>query len=134
MADRRMLAALPMNLSDGIRKHGFRKWYERELLQSHAHMVLAFVCLVVVFAAFELMSDGRNVAANVAAIVLGAGVGVWAVRRYIGLLTGAEAVANQADCPDCGTYARFTLVRDLPPGEVEVACKQCRRQWRIEAG
>ena len=120
-----------MNLPDGIRKHGFRKWYERELLQSHAHMVLAFVCLVVVFAAFELMSDGRNVAANVAAIAIGTGVGVWAVRRYVALLTGAEAVANQADCPDCGTYARFTLVRDFSSGEVEVACKQCQRQWRI---
>jgi hypothetical protein len=121
-----------MNLSDGIRKHGFRKWYERELLQSHAHMVLAFLCLVVVFAAFELMSEGRNVAGNVAAIVTGTAVGAWAVRRYVRLLTSAEAVANQADCPDCGTYARFTLVRDLPPDEVEVACKQCTRQWRIQ--
>ncbi len=123
-----------MNLSDGIRKHGFRKWYERELLQSHAHMVLAFLCLVVVFAAFELMHEGRNVVGNLAAIVVATAVGAWAVRRYIGLLTSAEAVANQADCPDCGTYARFTLVRDLPPGEVEVACRQCRRQWRIGTG
>jgi hypothetical protein len=30
-----------MKLAEGIRKHGFRKWYERELLQSHAHMLLA---------------------------------------------------------------------------------------------
>ena len=121
-----------MKLSDGIRKHGFRKWYERDLLQSHAHMVLAFLCLIVVFAAFELMSDGRNVAANIAAVAIGTAVGAWAVRRYIGLLTIAEAIAHQADCPGCGTYARFTLVRDLPPGEVEVACKQCRVNWRIQ--
>ena len=33
-----------MKLADGIRKHGFRKWYERELLQSHAHLVLTFLC------------------------------------------------------------------------------------------
>ena len=122
-----------MNLADGIRKHGFRKWYERELLQSHAHMALAFICLIVVFAAFELLSERRNIAGNVAAIVIGTGVGAWAVRRYMRLLTGAEAVANQADCPDCGAYARFTLVRDLPEGEVEVACRQCRRNWRIQS-
>ncbi len=125
-----------MNLADGIRKHGFRKWYERELLQSHAHMVLAFVCLIVVFAAFELLSEHRNVPGNIAAIVIGTGVGAWAVRRYMKLLTSAEAVANQADCPDCGTYARFTLVREVPATaevdtEVEVSCRQCQRLWRI---
>jgi hypothetical protein len=123
-----------MNLADGIRKHGFRKWYERELLQSHAHMVLAFLCLIVAFAGFELLSEHRNVAGNIAAIVIAAGVGAWAVRRYIRLLTSAEAVANQADCPGCGTYARFTLVRELPADdEVEVSCRKCQRLWRIQA-
>jgi hypothetical protein len=33
-----------VKLAAGIRKHGFRKWYERELLQSHAHMALTFIC------------------------------------------------------------------------------------------
>ncbi len=122
-----------MNLADGIRKHGFRKWYERELLQSHAHMVLAFMCLVTVFAAFELMTSGHNVAANTAAIVLGTAIGAWAVRRYVMLLASAEAVANQADCPRCGTYARLTVMHEHPDGEVEVMCKQCQHRWRIAA-
>ena len=39
-----------MKLADGIRKHGFRKWYERELLQSHAHLVLTFLCAIGLFA------------------------------------------------------------------------------------
>ena len=42
-----------MKLAEGIRKHGFRKWYERELLQSHAHLVLTFLCAIGLFAAFE---------------------------------------------------------------------------------
>ncbi len=33
-----------MGLAEGIRKHGFRKWYERELLQSHLHMLLLLFC------------------------------------------------------------------------------------------
>jgi hypothetical protein len=127
-----LAGSTPMNLADGIRKHGFRKWYERELLQSHAHMVLAFVCLVVAFAAFELMHDGGNSVDNVAAIVVATAVGTWAVRRYIALLGSAEAAANQADCPGCGTYARFTLVREPEQGQVHVACKQCSREWLID--
>jgi hypothetical protein len=30
-----------MQLSDGIRRIGFRKWYERTLLASHAHLCCA---------------------------------------------------------------------------------------------
>jgi hypothetical protein len=39
-----------VKLADGIRKHGFRKWYERELLQSHAHLVLTFLSVLGLFA------------------------------------------------------------------------------------
>ena len=42
-----------MRLRDGIRRHGFRKWYKRELLQSHAHLALTFLCAIGLFAAFE---------------------------------------------------------------------------------
>ena len=49
-----------MKLSVGIRKHGFRKWYERELLRSHAHMALTFVCMVGLIGAFEAASEFRS--------------------------------------------------------------------------
>ena len=49
-----------MKLAAGIRKHGFRKWYERELMCSHAHMGLAFICLIGVVAAFEAASKYRG--------------------------------------------------------------------------
>ena len=29
-----------MKIAQTIRQAGFRKWYERELIQSHAHLVL----------------------------------------------------------------------------------------------
>ena len=50
---KRSTAGARMRLAEGIRKHGFRKWYERELMQSHAHLALTFICMVGVFAAFE---------------------------------------------------------------------------------
>ncbi len=122
-----------MRLADGIRKHGFRKWYERQLMQSHAHMVLTFLCFIGVFAAFELLADGANRLGNTLAIIVCTAIGAWAVRRYIRLLTTAEAVAHQADCPSCKTYARFTLIEDrLQRSEVLVHCKQCQHEWVIE--
>ena len=45
-----------MNLAEGIRKHGFRKWYERELMQSHAHMLLLLFCTIGLLGAFEVFN------------------------------------------------------------------------------
>jgi predicted Zn finger-like uncharacterized protein len=124
-----------MKLADGIRKHGFRKWYERELLQSHAHMVLTFLCVIGLFAAFEAASKFRTLQDQVidfTAALLCAAIGLWALRRYLQLLNSAEAVANQADCPSCGTYGRLDVVEaDAKGEEVAVRCRQCSHHWRI---
>jgi hypothetical protein len=98
-----------MKLADGIRKHGFRKWYERELLQSHAHLVLTFLCMIGIFAGFEALGAHRgwfDQAQNIAVIGLCVAIGIWAVRRYLYFLGHAEATANQADCPQCQAYGR----------------------------
>jgi hypothetical protein len=126
---------IEMKLSTGISKHGFRKWYERELLQCHAHMALSFICLIGVLAAFESATrqsawTGRLFDAAVLLICLG--TGLWALRRYLHLLMHAEAVAHQADCPSCATYARFRLVRAEASGDsASVCCRKCGHQWTI---
>jgi predicted Zn finger-like uncharacterized protein len=126
-----------MGLEDGIRKRGFRKWYERELVRSHAHLVLTFVCAVGLMASFELhdrMAPWAVPLWNAAAIVLLALVGLWSLRRYLYLLQHAEAVANQAVCPRCQTYARFKLVPHPLPHtheQVQVRCGKCEHEWGI---
>lgn len=126
-----------MLLSDGIRRIGFRKWYERTLLASHAHLVLCFLCLIGVFAAFEAareFASGDSRTGNVAAILLCAGVGVWALRRYLGLMARAESAANQAECPQCKAYGRLELhPADARGDSVEVRCRRCGHGWRIDA-
>ena len=126
-----------MRLAEGIRKHGFRKWYERELLQSHAHLTLTFLCAIGVFGAIEAAMRFRSWGdqlVNAAAVLLCTGVGVWALRRYLYLLAHAEAVANQADCPACKTYGRMELVQSDASGEqVQVRCRQCSHHWRISS-
>ncbi len=122
-----------MKLDDGIRKLGFRKWYERELLQSHAHLALTFVCMLGVFAAIEAAWTPQGLhdrAADVATLLLCAGTGIWSLRRYLRLLGHAELAANQADCPACRTYGRLTVERALPEA-VMVQCKHCGHRWPI---
>ena len=120
-------------LGEAIRQHGFRKWYERELLQSHAHLVLAFLCAVGVFGAIDAhdrLLPWADQAGRIASVMLCMVVGIWALRRYLYLLNHAEATANQADCPDCGVYARFTVIAERMES-VEVCCRQCARHWTI---
>lgn len=128
-----------MKLADGIRKHGFRKWYERELLSSHGHLALSFVCAVALLGAFEAASefaDWPDRLLDAVSIVVSGAIGAWAIRRYLYLLMHAEHAANQADCPQCGVYARFTLVegRSGRAGDTAVVrCRECAHQWSIEA-
>jgi hypothetical protein len=124
-----------MSLGDGIRKHGFRKWYERELLQSHAHLVLTFLCAIGLFAAFEALGRFRSYSDqlfNIAAVFGLGAVGIWALRRYLYLLMHAETLAHQAECPRCRTYARFKLVDGSgSDDELDVQCNKCEHRWRI---
>jgi hypothetical protein len=124
-----------MKLAVGISKHGFRRWYERELLQSHAHMALSFICLIGVLAAFESVTrrgSWPSQLLDVGVMLLCLATGMWAIRRYLHLLMHAEAVAGQADCPACDTYARFRLVRAEASGEsASVCCRHCGHEWTI---
>ena len=125
-----------MQLAQGIRKHGFRKWYERQLLQSHAHLVLTFLSTIGLFATFEVYDRRAPLAdqlGDLLSVVLCTAVGIWALRRYLYLLNHAEATANQADCPQCKAYGRLDLVQSDDSGEnVVVRCRGCGHCWRIE--
>ena len=35
-----------MSPADGIRKLGFRRWYERQLIESHAYFLTCFLCMI----------------------------------------------------------------------------------------
>lgn len=126
-----------MNAVNTIRRLGFRKWYERELLQSHANLVLLLLACVGLLGAAEVFTKQRPLIEQLdvlAAAAASAAIGVFALRRYLYLLNHAEYVANQAHCPRCGTYARFELVGEHVPSSssLHVRCRQCGHDWRIE--
>jgi formate dehydrogenase maturation protein FdhE len=121
-------------LADGIRKVGFRKWYERELLSSHAHMLLALLCTIALMGAVELFHDASTAGKLLDAglFVVSGAVGLWALRRYLYLLLHAEYVADQARCPHCAEYGRLSVVEeDRRNGMALVKCRKCRHEWTL---
>ena len=126
-----------MKLAEGIRRHGFRKWYERELLAGHAHLAALLICVLGLMMALEAIThvtSASDQAIDLLAVVLCSGAGLWALRRYLYLLTHAESVANQADCPQCRTYGRLELLQANASGdEVVVRCRHCGHRWQIDA-
>jgi formate dehydrogenase maturation protein FdhE len=135
------MSAHPRNLfnpplAEGVRRFGFRKWYERELLSSHAHLLLTLLSSVALIGLLEAFQDASpsDKLLNVLLFIASGAIGLWALRRYLYVLTHAEAVANQANCPACGTYARFEVMgEDRRSGQIVVRCRACRQEWTIEA-
>ena len=131
-----VLRGNPLNsrMADGVSKVGFRKWYERELLASHAHMILAFLSAIALMASMEAFREASitEKLADVMFVLVCAVVGLWALRRYLFLLMRAEVLANQANCPKCGEYGRFTVVAENRGGEeTQVCCRKCTQHWLI---
>ncbi|MGE0349558.1 hypothetical protein [Hydrogenophaga sp.] len=132
----------PLNrtLADGIRQVGFRKWYERELLSSHAHMALALFAVVALIASFEAFqgASANDKLINTVFVVVCATVSLWALRRYLYLLMHAEEMANQANCAQCQAYGMLQLQdaaprqTTAPPKLLPVCCKRCGFRWNLE--
>ena len=136
-----MAPSNPLNrpLAEGIRRVGFRKWYERELLSSHAHMLLAVLALVGLLGSFEALRDAPP-DEQLLDLVLAAASGLiafWALRRYMYLLMHAEEIANQATCQRCNSYGLLVLGEQTRRGDearryVPVCCKRCGLAWEME--
>lgn len=123
-------------LAEGVRRFGFRKWYERELLSSHAHLLLCLLSSIALIGILEGFGSGSRdeKLLSVLLFIASGAIGLWSLRRYLYLLMHAEEVANQANCPGCGVYARFEVMgEDRRKGQTAVCCRACRHEWTIEA-
>jgi len=124
-----------MQLGDGIRTIGFRKWYERELTRGHLRLLLLLLCAIGGLGTLEVVSRNAPMADRLGGVVLllvCAGIGVWALRRYFFLLMRAEHAAEQATCSQCATYGRLELVLGKSQqDQLEVSCRKCRHAWSM---
>lgn len=138
-----------MDPTSSIRKLGFRRWYERELIKSHAALVTCFLCGLLIAVLMEQVNvrefGWRPL--SFAAIIFLAGVLGWASwRSYITILQRAEFYGERSTCPKCAAYGRFNVVDtglDSIPGRaaeavapleaawMRVQCRMCGTVWRM---
>ena len=133
-----------MELAQGIRRIGFRRWYERQLIESHLYLVSGVLSLFLAIACFEDFGS-RNPAwetlLRLAAMTVGIVVCLWAFRRYLNMLALAEHAAERSVCEKCCTYRGLELAARVTPPEgaeegvllpVGVRCRRCGHEWTIE--
>ena len=97
-------------------------------------MVLAFLSVIGLLASMEAArgAQGGWQAVDAVFVFVCAGIGIWAMRRYLFLLMRAEEAANQASCPACGDYGRFQVVHGRShEQQFDVQCRKCTHGWTI---
>ena len=137
-----------MTTAEYIQQHGFRRWYERQLIESHAYLALAFVALILLLSGIEASGDatgGLFYVAMLCASALGGTLMFIAWRRFTVLLMRAEEFAEGATCSECTAWGKFRVlgqefVADDDPPEaggphwLQVRCTRCGHVWRLGPG
>lgn len=136
-----------MTPADGIKKLGFRRWYERELIESHVYLVTCLLSLILLLGCLEQL-DWRGpvlqLAFTLIALCLGALLCLGSLQRYNFLLARAECFGSQSSCAHCRTYGvlKVTAASDGdayathagPPDNswIRVQCKKCGHEWCMD--
>jgi hypothetical protein len=136
-----------MTPADGIRKLGFRRWYERQLIEGHVYFVTCFLSMILVAACLEQINwrePGRELL-MVGAIVIGALLCLGSLRRYNFILWRAECLGEQSTCGQCRAYGVLQVLdagmaqeRERASGAaadntwIRVRCKKCGHEWRMD--
>lgn len=119
-----------MEPARSIGRLGFRKWYERRLIESHAWLVTALLCVIVIAASLELLTFKHTLLAWLgnAGLMFFAGLIVWhGMRRFLAILTEAEHFGSQSTCTSCRRYGSFSVIAESP--QMTVRCRKCGHEW-----
>jgi hypothetical protein len=141
-----------MDTVELIRRIGFKRWYERQLVEGHGWLVTVFLALIAVASCIEAVSFEDGVPRAILMSAFAAGAVVLCIhgwRRYLVTMTRAEALGEQSHCPFCRAYGKFQIEtsgmqRQRVAGDAEaryqplggawmrVRCRKCNRDWTIE--
>ena len=136
-----------MPVAENIRKLGFRRWHERQLIEAHASLVTAFLSMIVVTVCldqFHWRDTGTKPLIMLALIIAGTALCFKTVTFYFKMLFRAEHFAAQAVCGGCGVYGVLEVLGasvhescdrgDEPSdGWLKVRCKKCSHHWTMSA-
>lgn len=135
-----------MPVNEYIHRYGFRRWYERQLMESFGYMALGFVALFLLLAGVETMGQMSSALDYVLVLLTAAGGGVLLLvtwRRFGIILKRAEYFAEAATCPGCKVWGKFEVLRqeaegtDDPPEAgrphwLKVRCTGCSQEWILK--
>jgi ferredoxin len=134
--------------AERIAKLGFRRWYERQLIEGHLYLVSCFLCMILVVACLEELSfrDPGLRHLLMMGLSLGGGwVGIFSWGRYRTIVARAERLGDQSTCAGCKTYGSLQVTasgpvsaldyaRDRERAEmwIRVRCRKCGHEWCIQ--
>jgi hypothetical protein len=114
-----------------IGKLGFRKWYERRLIESHAWLISCFLCGLAIAASLEGVSFKRAESIPLLIFVFVGGLVCWySLQRYRAIMDQAERLGESAVCPSCHSYGAFNVLGDYP--HMNVRCRKCGNEWQLD--
>lgn len=129
-----------------IRKLGFRRWHERQLIEAHASLVTAILCVLVVLICQDQFSlregSGFRELMLLLLIAVGVVISYHTVKAYFKVLFRAEHFAEQAVCSECQTYGVLEVLanpahetRNIPDESERfpVRCRKCGNSWTMTA-
>ena len=141
-----------MELAKEVGKRGFRRWYERQLIESHVYLTTCIFCglgFAAFFEAYQTSSSSiRAIAMLLASFVSGL-IAIHAWRRYREMMVRAQRFADKATCGKCGAYGVLSVtdasriphpvydergVREADDKDaawLRVQCKHCGHEWAI---
>lgn len=132
-----------------IRTQGFRQWYERQLIECHAWLVSWFLGVIVLVSGVEVAgTSGNSRVGGLMLVVGGLAVTLYSWSRYRLLLEIAERLGEQAACPACDAYAKFSIQASgpnpMPDGGdpsledrgggiwLRAHCRKCGGEWVLK--
>jgi len=122
-----------MEPSDSIARLGLARWYERQLIESHAWLVTCILCAVVIAASLEGLNLHQVALEPVLRLVFifaAAPLGWHAWSRYRNLMTEAMRISGKSTCTACGTYGRLQVL-GAAGKSMSVSCRACGHAWVI---
>ena len=140
---------MSVDAAEGIRKVGFRRWYERQLIESHAYLITGLLATILVLGSVESLSlraPGWEPFAWLVLVTGALALATWALYRYLAILTYAEHVGEHSTCGKCSAYgildvtsargaARHSQSEEETKSAraaLKVRCRRCGHEWTIE--
>ena len=116
-----------------IGKFGFRRWYERQLIEAHCWLITCLLCALAIAVGAELASFRRPLAEllpTLGLIFVGGLICVHALRRFFAQLQQANRMAETSACRSCGVYDSFRVIEEFP-SRMRVRCRRCDSEWML---